>query len=395
MRYFSILLSLIFASLFGSAALAQDTYATANGETVTDLEVFQDCELCPEMIVLPKGTFRMGSTFAEIHAERLRHYKEKNIDTSGYEEKLRQSFLRLNIDPDDPEEGLLRYYASPDYKREDDPQYNANGMLHEIPAHNVTIDLPIAMGRNEVTREEWDACVRDGGCEQGQSEVSVFGYTTCEETTGCVPNPDSRIAFRLQLNPPDRLPLDPRQPRVGVTYFDIQDYVSWLNSKIGQDLYRIPTEAEWEYAAKAGTTTRFAQGDTLSLDQANFRIATVENVEGKWVITEDPRNAGRLLPVDHLDAANAWGLRHMSGNAIEFTSTCGAGPHRGFSRSSSYLEADKDRTDCKRSIKGGFYQGHASLGRPARRTAVRSAHWSTWLGFRVVRDLQPVTNASE
>ena len=374
-------------------AVAQETYLTAIGEEVVPLDVFQDCDECPEMIVLPLGTFRMGSTVAEANAAQLRYFTNRNVDTSRYEEELNQSFERLNIDPDNPEAGLLRYYASEYYDQQYDPQYSVNPMLHEVPSHQVAIDLPIAMGRNEVTREDWAACVEDGGCEQGQSVIPVSEYVACEKTRGCVPTPDSRVAFRIQEQPLSQHPLDPRHPRVGVTYYEMQDYVSWLNTKIGAALYRLPTEAEWEYAAKAGTNTRFAQGDTLTLDQANFAISRVEVIDGEYVWEYDSRNARRLLPVDDLNAANDWGLRHMSGNASEFTSTCGAGPHRALSDSSSYLEADRDRADCSRSVKGGFYLGNVELARPARRVDIPNEHWSSWLGFRVVRDLEPIRDA--
>lgn len=395
MRKLMLLLSSTLFLMLGIEASAEDAYLTALGEEVAPLDVFKDCDACPEMIVLPLGTFRMGSTVDEANAAQLRFFTNRNVDTSQYEKELRQSFERLNIDPDNPEEGLLRYYASEHYDQQNDPQYSVNPMLHEVPSHRVTIDLPIAMGRNEVTREDWAACVGDGGCEQGQSVIPVSEYVACGKTRGCVPTPDSRVAFRIQNQPLSQHPLEPRHPRVGVTYYEMQDYVSWLNTKVGATLYRLPTEAEWEYAAKTGTNTRFAQGDTLTLDQANFAISRVEVTDGEFVWEYDPRNAGRLLPVDDLNAANDWGLRHMSGNASEFTSTCGAGPHRTLSTSSSYLQADRDRPDCRRSIKGGFYLGNVELTRPARRVDSPSEHWSSWLGFRVVRDLQLVKETSE
>lgn len=394
MRSPTILVSFASMCLVTSAtvALAQETYRTAIGREVVPLDVFKDCGACPEMIVLPMGTFRMGSTVAEANAANLRFFTNSNVETSTYEEKLRQSFLRLGIDPDSPEAGLLRYYASEQYNQQADPQYSINPMLHEVPAHQVMIDMPIAMGRNEVTREEWAACVEDGGCERGQSEVPVSEYVACEKTAGCVPTPDARIAFRLQTNP---RPTHPRGPRVGITYYEAVDYVAWLNKKVGADVYRLPTEAEWEYAAKAGTNTRFAQGDTLTLDQANFMVSRREIINGEYIWNHDLGSAGMPLPVDELTAANGWGLRHMSGNVGEITSTCGDGPHRGFSTSSGYLEADKNTPDCERSVKGGSFAGDVELSRPARRVAISSDHWSDWIGFRIVRDLVPVLDTAD
>lgn len=370
MRISSNLLSIpLFLGLSVSSA-ADEIYTTATGEIVRTLDVFQDCDACPEMIVLPLGTFDMGSSVAEANAARIRLFDNQNLDHSEYDKKLRQSFSNLGINPDQPEEGLRQYYASGQINLQEDPGYTVNPFLHEVPRHRVSIDRAIAMGRNEVTREEWDACVKDGGCEPRPGSK----------------RPDDRIRFRLPNGP---RPTHPRSPRTGITYYEMSDYASWLNTKIGADVYRVPTESEWEYAARSGTTTRFAQGDTLTLEQANFLVYRHELVDGEYVWNYDLGSPRQLLPVDDLDSANAWGLRHMSGNASEFTSTCGAGPHRGLATSSLYLAANSDRSDCKRYVKGGMYIGNVELARPARRVAIASKHWSPSLGFRVVRDLVP------
>ena len=108
---------------------------------------------------------------------------------------------------------------------------------------------------------------------------------------------------------------------MNVSYYDIQEYVSWLNGKVGADVYRLPTEAEWEYAARAGTISRFAQGDELTAEQANFSRSATENVRrGR----EMPHLTDRHMPVtvEHLDAAILWAVRHMSGNVSEWTQSC-------------------------------------------------------------------------
>lgn len=387
MRVLSIYLGSFLLLILGNVASAEDVYLTATGDMVNNFDVFQDCDVCPDMVVLPLGTFHMGSTVEEANAARLRFYESINRDPSDYLARLRDAFLDLGIDPNEPEKGLVRYYESGDMVRSQDPQYFANPFLHEVPRHRVTIDLPIAMGRNEVTREEWAACVEEGGCEQGQRDVPPYAFPACEKAADCVPTPDARIRFRRQNEP---FATDPRSPMTGVAIEDIKEYTTWLNEKVGSEVYRLPTEAEWEYAARAGTTTRYAQGDTLTLDQANFMVYRVEIVDGTPVGNYDFGSASKLLRVDDLDAANAWGLRHMSGNASEWTSTCGEGPHRQFETSSQYLAADAEREDCQRSMKGGMYRGHVELARPARR-ALNSAHnWGTWRGFRIVRDLVPV-----
>ena len=202
-------LACLFLLAAGINATAEETYLTATGEVVGPLEVFQDCDACPEMTVLPLGQFQMGSTVAEANAARMRYYTNRNIDSAQLEWplRLRQLLISLNIDPDQPEEGLRQYYASGNIDQVEDPQYSANAFLHEVPRHQVTIDLPIAIGRNEVTREEWAACVAEGGCEKGQEYVLPDEYIACSRATDCHPTPDSRAQFRHPSNPHPTHPL--------------------------------------------------------------------------------------------------------------------------------------------------------------------------------------------
>lgn len=328
MHFFKSLFCLIIVVgvLQGTPVLADETYLTTDGREVGVLDIFQECDACPEMVVLPLGRFTFGSTLTEAHEARQRFFS-------------RNAYFRERPAKDNP-------------------------FTNETPKHNVTIDLPIAMGRNEVTREEWDACVNDNRCTDKS---------------------DERIHFRLPKGPyQDHL----RSPITAITYIEMQDYVAWLNDKVGADVYRLPTEAEWEYAARAGTTTAFAQGDTLNREQANFGIYWCEIEDGKCESHYDPNNERRPVSVDRLDAANAWGLRHMSGNVMEATRSCWSEGHLGFASSGRYLAATVRPLGCKRVTKGGFFAGNVELARPARRTVVSEADWSDWIGFRIVRDMQ-------
>ena len=358
----------------GSVAAAEPNYMTAAGERVGVLDVFRDCDVCPEMVVLPTGTFTMGSS------------EQEAIDAH------RRFFLNSNIDPDQADDAARQYLVSRGIDPDEDPARSLNPFLYELPAHQVSIDLPVAMGRNEVTRDEWATCVEEGGCARGLKDMPPAARIGCLNAANCVLTPDDRIRFRLQEGPH---PTHPRMPMTGITYHEMRDYVSWLNGKVGVNVYRLPTEAEWEYAARAGTKTRFAQGDTLTVEQANFMVSRRDIVDGEYVWNHDLGSAGELLPVDSLDAANAWGLRHMSGNASERTSTCGSGPHRALESSSLYLSVDSDRRSCKRSAKGRMYSGNVELARPARRVALSDDHWSPSLGFRVVRDLKPAIDSPD
>src|SRR5690606_27643739 len=122
------------------------------------------------------------------------------------------------------------------------------------------------------------------------------------------------------LTPSGYRELGPQHPVINVSYLDSLEYVAWLNGQVGAEVYRLPTEAEWEYAARAGTETPFAQGDELTAEQANFSRSASENLRGEpmpWLL-----DRYMPVPVNELGAANAWGVRHMSGNVVELTLSC-------------------------------------------------------------------------
>jgi formylglycine-generating enzyme required for sulfatase activity len=299
------------------------TSVTADPASLPPLAEFKECDVCPEMIVLPLGSFIMGGPEGE--SRRAIHWDAGNI---------------RRVTPEDP------YIA-----------------LTEGPLHKVTIDLPIAMGRNEITVGEWKACVADGGC--GGYEPPYF-----------------MLAGR-RGKPPERIELSDRHPVLKVSYNDMQLYVTWLNAKVGADVYRLPTEAEWEYGARAGTQTPFAQGDELTTDQANFNgFDTAELLK-----ESPPGSRGYPVSVDELDAANAWGLRHMSGNLLERTMSCWSERHMNWPASSIYLD-EALNTSCDRVAKGGAYGATMDYARPAARGRGGEDRRSYMVGFRIVRDLK-------
>lgn len=299
----------------GHAVAFDDTpsYQLPAGQTVAPLEIFQECEHCPEMIVLPMGSFVMGAPLEESAKAYLTWNKPK---------------------PGEP-----------------------IGMLQEGLEHEVVIDIPIAMGRNEVTREEWLACVEDGGC----SHV-----------------PDPRVTVLSGYLYAD----DPRSPVIDINYTDMLEYIAWLNRVTGTNAYRLPTEAEWEYAARAGTRTRFAQGENLTTDQANFFLSRDEaGPDAK------PSSRKMPVPVDMLDAANPWGLRHMAGNVAERTMSCWSERHLGLPTSSAYLAEAKQAAHCRRVTKGGAYVAGRQFARPANRGSGSETVRTISAGFRVVREM--------
>ncbi|MGC1427404.1 MAG: formylglycine-generating enzyme family protein [Albidovulum sp.] len=305
-----------------------------NLEALNPLATFRDCDLCPEMIVVPTGSFMMGAIPGE---------SRNPFDIYG---------------PVDQKGKVLRVWT-PD---------EINIIPNEHPRHRVDMDIPYAIARNETTHAEWMACVDDGGCTHV---------------------PDHRVLMPSGYNP-----LGPDHPVVNVSYLDTLEYVAWLNLKAGEDVYRLPTEAEWEYAARAGTETPFAQGEELTADQANFSRRSTEHVLGRG---QDPRVSlpelvDRYSPVsvNELDAANGWGVRNMSGNVYELTLSCWSDAHLGLSSDSAYLASGDIRRSCRRVAKGGAYTTAMDGLRPAARVRPAEDRRRDFLGFRVIRELNNV-----
>lgn len=303
------------------------SYTLANGQVVAPLELFRECEVCPEMIVMPLGAFMMGAKRGESRNPFDIFRKGATMRRRGPDE--------VNIIP------------------------------AEHPRHKVEMDIPFAIGRNEVTHAEWMACVQDGGCSQV---------------------PDHRVFTKLSSGSIGYVPLGPSHPVINVSYIDILEYVAWLNTKVGAEVYRLPTEAEWEYAARAGTQTRFAQGDDLTAEQANFSRRGTEKLRGMPM--PDLTNRRLPVPVNTLDAANAWGVRHMSGNVRERTQSCWSEEHLGLQTDSAYLALAQSQQECMRVSKGGFFASAMDYARPASRGRASETYRRDSFGFRIVRQMK-------
>jgi len=228
---------------------------------------------------------------------------------------------------------------------------------NEGPQHRVLMDIPYAMAVNEVAHAEWMVCVGEGGCSH---------------------NPDhSVLTFEEGY-----IQLGPDHPVINVSLLDMEEYVTWLIAHVGAEVYRLPTEAEWEYAARAGTTTRFAQGEVLTSELANFSGDTTEHNRGRPFPELVTR--GIPAPVQALDAANPWGLRHMSGNVYEITLSCHLGRHLGLHSNSAYI--DHAAQGCDRYVaKGGAFNMAMDGVRLAFRTRPTDRNRDSTYGFRLIR----------
>lgn len=203
----------------------------------------------------------------------------------------------------------------------------------EEPEHKVTIARPFAVGKFEVLGDEYSLCVDDGGCKSWTSSAKPDG----------------------------------RHPMSGLTWHMAKEYIAWLAKKTGK-AYRLLSEAEWEYAARAGTATPFYTGDKITAQQARFSVGT----PGK---SSDKLDAGKFPP-------NPFGLHDMAGNVEEWVEDCFNDTYKGAPADGSpWLSGNCDI----RMARGGDYYGMAVHVRSAARSGFSATSRS--YGLRVARPL--------
>jgi formylglycine-generating enzyme required for sulfatase activity len=251
-------------------------------------DMFKECDKCPEMVVIPSGSFTMGSPSNEP-------------ERSFFEDRV-----------------------------------------------GVTIARPFAVGRFAVTFDEWGQCVTDGGCG---------GYKPSDQGWG-----------------------RGRRPVIFVSWDDAQKYVAWLSRKTGK-IYRLLSEAEREYVTRAGATTPFWWGSSITPKQANY--------DG----SADPYKGGgskgeyrkQTVPVDSF-APNPWGLYNVHGNVWEWTQDCWAEGNSGNPGDGSARTVG----DCGRRVgRGGAWVSAPKYLRAAIRVKDLSDLRNASGGFRVARTLSP------
>ncbi len=300
------------------AAAVQPPAASAGGYPVAVGQSFRDCADCPEMVVIPAGTFTMGSSPAETGRERV------------------------------PDEFAKR----------------------ERPMHEVRVGRPLAVGKFHVTRSEFARFVEASGYSAGAG---------CYEWTG------SRFEWNgtKSWRDPGFAQTD-RDPVVCVNWDDAKAYVQWLARKTGK-AYRLLTEAEWEYAARGGTSTarwwgdgtadqcKYAHGMNLTTKQKFPNLTTADCSDG-YVFTSP---VGSFAP-------NPFGLYDMLGDAWQWVEDCWA---------DDYTNAPKDASvtlvsgsDCGRhGLRGGSWLYYPWPMRAAFRDRNHSGNRNHHIGFRVAR----------
>jgi formylglycine-generating enzyme required for sulfatase activity len=166
-------------------------------------------------------------------------------------------------------------------------------------------------------------------------------------------------------------------PVVGINWYDAQQYVRWLSEATGRR-YRLPSEAEWEYACRAGTKTAFSFGDTISTSEANYDGNFTYNGGARGEYRRGTTPAG-MFP------ANPWGLFDMHGNVWEWVQDVVHDNYEGAPLDGSAWEEGGDQ--ARRILRGGSWLYNPRYLRSALRNGFSAALSNDIVGFRVVREL--------
>ena len=267
------------ASARHAASARSESSALASAVAHYGREI-QDCDYCPRMIVVPPGSFDMGSP----DTERGRRGSEE-------------------------------------------------------PVHRVTIGAAFAVGVYEVTFDEWDACASVGGCVH---RSIPYGWGRAGS------------------------------PVILVSWNDAQSYVAWLSQETGED-YRLLSESEWEYVARAGAATRYWWGDDIGRNRANC-----DGCGSRW-------DGKSTAPVGSFEA-NPFGLHDVHGNVWEWTQDCWNESYRGAPDDGSAWKSG----DCfVRVARGGSWDESPNRLRAATRYERGTANRFRDQGFRVARAFTP------
>jgi formylglycine-generating enzyme required for sulfatase activity len=239
---------------------------------------FKECDICPEMVVVPKGSFTMGTPTSEPDRD-----------------------------------------------------------VGEDPLHRVNIPRPFAVARFKISFDDWDACVADNGCDGIRGDDNGFGRG--------------------------------RLPAYGISFEAAKSYLAWISRKVGRT-YRLPSESEREYFTRAGTTTPFWFGKTISAQQANYSASTPYANGPRGEDSKGPKPVDAYMP-------NKFGLYQVHGNGWEWTEDYTQDtPADG----SPWLEGDCN----KRMVRGGPWNWSANMLRSGYRYGVYAG---SGYGFRIVRTL--------
>ncbi|MCP5244129.1 MAG: formylglycine-generating enzyme family protein [Burkholderiales bacterium] len=258
-----------------------------------------------------------------------------------------------------------------------------DGDADEQPQHEVTIPKPFAISRCAVTVGQFRQFVEDTDYHQGKTYVS----TAEQRGKGCyVWNAEKKEAEQL----PERHWKNPgfeqteNHPVVCVSWDDATAYVKWLSRRTGAQ-YRLPSEAEWEYAARADTVTARFYRDDLQCDYANGLGQEGKMIaDSGWTLAECDDAHVYTAPVGSF-GQNHFGLFDMLGNAWEWTQDCW---HENYENApedgTAWLETDGGDCD-RRVVRGGSWGGGPQSLRSADRYGDVTGGAVNGVGFRIAR----------
>ena len=325
----------------GKGSLAHGTPPGAGAGQVPLIkagEVVRDCAACPEMIVIPAGNFEMGST-----------------------------------------------------------RFDPERKTAEMPLHRVNVPA-FAMGKTEVTRGQFEAFIQETGYrpsnyrtissvnidqEAGKADSSKRAGSECFTFE----NGKRENRFERDWTAPGFSQED-NHPVSCVTWLDAKAYLEWLSRKTGQR-YRLPSEAEWEYAARAGTSTaRFWGNDPAQAcayaNVADQDFAALANNDKEVHACKD--GYVYTAPVATFKP-NAFGLYDFLGNVEEWVEDCWQDNYANAPSDGSPQTRPASGSGCLYVVRGGSWYDDPSEVRSAYRGHTFAGLAFSYFGFRAVRDL--------
>ena len=300
MRALSSLIGILVSLELWVPAMAQSPLSAGRERALKPGDTFKECDACPEMVVVPAGSFAMGSPSNE---------------------KARDN--------------------------------------NEGPQHQVTITRSFAFGKFEVTVDQFVAFVQETGHDTG-STCDIWQDGKWAERSG--------YSWRKP-----GFAQSGSHPAACLSWDDAKAYLSWLSRKTGK-IYRLPAEAEWEYAARAGTETEYWWGNEMKSG-----MAICYDSDSRW-------SGKQTSPVGSFQP-NPFGLYDTAGNVWEWVEDCW---HHDYKKAptdgSAWLEAN--RGNCgQRVLRGGSCFGGPDNLRASNRNLIYADGRSNDIGFRVAQDL--------
>ncbi|MGR8978866.1 MAG: nSTAND1 domain-containing NTPase [Gammaproteobacteria bacterium] len=228
----------------------------------------------------------------------------------------------------------------------------------EYPQHTVVIEKPFNLGRYEVTFDEY----------------LIFAYLI-ENEGGCPGNHTIEASRVLDENWGQGT-----RPAINVSWSDAHCYAEWLSKKTGSEIpYRLPSEAEWEFAARAGTQTRFWWGSGIK-----EKIAVCDGCLSEWSGKSEKKHTAATD--DSSFEPNPWGLYHVSGNTWEWVEDCWHENYIGAPGDGSPWNSDNNGNCGRHVLRGGSWVDTPVGLRSAHRYKLNTDYRYYNVGFRLARD---------